>query len=777
MIPRLRKSLRLDHEDVPAYVESEEDNYLFLNSAGALTLRNKQGDMALAGSEFIESLEFTVPVNVTKSGDNYLNAILTMSIGAKAASSAKTDVSAQYGATLDIPLYNRPSRAGPEQTGRIAAPYYSGTALKFIAAAEELDFNIIVDYFFLSDAAKSDAELDKSAAFEKGGTLKAVYGYHLSEEPGYETIDASSFRWYISGASDAQTDTIETAPPTSSNRESGYWELVSESGEAPAAKTLPTSGDFYVKTEGGAVKWGGYGVIRCRLTPVVTKPDGSGKKTGAAIWSPYVTLEKKKSSAKDIFSDMKEWISRMGKETSDSFPINAESARVVVEGDESYIQIQQKEGLEGSAVMAKIAMPYLKDVVGLSKEGGISYSSPANISVIVDVLVDSSASGFGLLLCGIAEKEGAVYKDSGYMFQYDKRADGFPIRLFAGGRHSINDTGGNESSGAFGVKNIETHGSFTGENDGYGPYYGPGYLKTSNFLYNSGTDKNCPWRLRRRVMFTILEYYTTDRGAPQYIVRMKYLKNAGDAADPKDPFACGKDYFFSNPAWYGSFEGQDVDGSRQNRPAYGRLYTYSPFNYMENLWKNPSIATQWNLYITRSPRATAFSSLGHVAGVFQGKNMNIRSDIAGTSYYGEPASSLVSAAAARFADPKRERLIGFRVWGSAIKEGTKLYNITLAPGFTKTELRAILPAGAKLYELSDLLSDSEYQEIKKSPEAFGFLNADELSASYNSIFGKTGQSNGIGNGSGVYNGVNGIQYQLNRNGTSGAWYGFEPDAK
>ncbi len=783
----------LKTNELPATVTSDNINYLFLNEDGAIAVRNNKGSRPLVGSELVQALNFTVPVNIVTSGEKYLNAILNMTLSTKAKAESDKNADADYTVSLDIPLYNKPERSGSQIIVHAATKFYTGEVLKFYASTAEIDYNVVLENLHLRDANDPNTDLDNKTNVEKGITLRVVYDIHPSVDPGYSVKDGSAYEWYISGATNAPLN-VKTTKPEGDERETGYWKLVKEDGTPLTTQNISTSGNFYAKTASGTALWGVAGVIRCKIFPALTKIDGSDRKEGDIRWSPYVVLEKKTPYANPFFNNMKEALSLFEKtgERSDNFPLNADTARTVVDADgTSYIQIQRKSGTYGSTVMGKISMEFLKEVIARSKEGGKSYSSPTNISIIVDALVDAGSQGYGLLLNGAAERVGSGknirYDDTGYMLQYDKYvknntagANGFPVRLFAQGHHSGNDSQANNrptsSPGAFGVENIEVNKS---DSSSYGgPFYEPSQMKTQKFLFNSSSNgingNSWPWKVRRRFMVTILEYYTnSDKASPHYIIRAKFLDEMKDT-DEKDPFGCGESYFLSNPVWYGNFVGSDV-----NRGEYGKLYTYSSYNYNNNnnLWYNNTWSYQNNLYITRSPKTTAFNN-SYYNGVFQAVDMSIMSDIRKASYLnqdGQTTSVNKTTAANLFKAPQRDRFIGFRALPGTAGQGTKVYDIVLAPGFTKKELQAIMPRNAKMYELSDILSTSERDKIKKSPDDYGFTNLAEVETSYNQILKGVGNvSDGDGNSSGIYDGVNGIQYQLNSNGTPGIWYGFTP---
>ena len=109
-----------------------------------------------------------------------------------------------------------------------------------------------------------------------------------------------------------------------------------------------------------------------------------------------------------------------------------------------------------------------------------------------------------------------------------------------------------------------------------------------------------------------------------------------------------------------------------------------------------------------------------------------------------------------FKSRTRGRFLGINVWvndiGNIKDIGMKLFEFNLAPGFSKAELKAIMPKGAKMYELSDLVG-SDWQSN------YPWLNSGNQNM--NSALFSGASSNGDGNGS-IYtkrgSGIMGLQH-------------------
>lgn len=795
-----------DNTFIPAVVTESNDKYLFLKG-DSLAIRSTKGDTVLPGSELVA--DFRVESLHDVSGD-YSDRIVNLAF-TTAASAEDADEAAplaSYDISMDVPMLNMTSRYGSVSVTREGKEYYTGKALKFTFAYE---YELELDNLHLRNADK-DSKINAYSNIKKGARIETSYDILPKEDAnGEELLDKSTYEWFIASISTNITD-IKTGEPTSAARMAGgCWQLVDNSGNPITTRILPTSAVFYVKTSSGRAEWGKYGLVYCRVSPKIAREDGSGEKTIESVNTYYVGVTRGEGYENAFYRDMREALMQYQENgaRTPGFPVNAGAARVVVDDEgNAYIQIQYKAdgSITGSTVAGRIMMYYLSDAISRSKEDGKSYTSPANYTVIVDARLDSTSSGYGVLLNGVIEEiklagnNNYRYNDSGYMFQYDKNANGYPIRFFAQGNHNQDGVGGNGVGlygirgikgtyiGAYGAENVVAAKTvnYNDSNSYGGPYYEPAYLKTKEFTYNNNsyggnngtaTDYKNWWNPRRRFALTILEYYTEskDKVYPCYIIRAKHLKNFPDDINyetTRDPLGWGEEYFESNPAWFGNFRGSDVAPG-----ASGTIYTHSAYN--GNKWSNSTGKSLKDLYLTKSPKSSSFNSASsnHKYGIFQATPMDIRADFTNpkTAFMVQHSDFPPDKDKAQklFQNPKRDRSVGFRVWNASIENGAKIFNLTLAPGFTKEELRAILPKGAKLYEFSDVLSESDYEEIKKNPMEYGFSSYEEVTRKFNEILSGSA-SDGKGNGSGITNGVNGIQYRLNSDGTNGKWHGFVP---
>ena len=136
--------------------------------------------------------------------------------------------------------------------------------------------------------------------------------------------------------------------------------------------------------------------------------------------------------------------------------------------------------------------------------------------------------------------------------------------------------------------------------------------------------------------------------------------------------------------------------------------------------------------------------------VFNAEEMNVKSDVSNSSFFakeGTVTTGIKTRIIDKFNTPTRTRYIGIRAWGHKNKTTeVKIYSLNFGPGFRKSELLAIMPLGARMYELNDTnetnILGSAQENLNKG--LFGSI---------------AGFSAGNGNGSG-YSGVMDIQHVM-----------------
>jgi len=795
IIPMLSNASEVEllasNASIPTTV-SANNHYIYLSDDKVMH-KSESDNIALEGSEYINSLGFTLP---TSSADISTNYILKMAIGGLNQNYAET---AKLDITVESPLYNKPLKSG----GTIASGNYTGKVLRFVAS--QVSFDILLKDLKIKKDNVSGEDLSNSENVTKGTKLYASYVVEPSEDPGFTLNDCSDVRWYISGSSSKNVDPgaaeiglpIPTVAPAVDNRINYCWLLVDASNNPITGKTLLTDGTFYVRTISGVRSWGNYGIVRYYVKSAMQKVDGTNTIYGPAKQSPFAAITPVSSSRGGKL--WREWMKSLqdiqsGGTGTDGF-FNTGVAGVELQIDyvtgETHLIITRPAGGTAGSVTVAVSGGYLfeDEKEEAIETDGKSYTTLTNYSLLVDADV-LAGNGYALLLSGASVSDvPSQFTDCGYMFQYDQAIDAFPMRLYANGNH--NSDGGTKHYG-MSIQSEEDYSNqlssrisgvgYSGGN--YGPFYGPGHMKNNIFNYQSNSTWTSrpyyePWTSRRRFVITVLEYYINGTGSyqgtqyPRFIMRLKLLKNLEDISgyDPytDDPWQIGKDAFYSEPVWYGGFVGDPTTVQYQKKDGVNSAYydttltlynlaatnrrqivyryfakNYSSFsgNYIE-FNSEPTDSSDKDRFIAKMPWGTSYSSTSDFL-VFNANDMNVRYDIKNGSFLN--IGTTVGTIDQSFKYPNRKRYLGLRIWGG-VSTSTKFYSVNYAPGFKKCELQAIMPAGARMYELADT-----------GEEEVSTVNQKELNKG---LFGSnTGYSSGGGNGSG-YSGVMSIQHVIN----------------
>ena len=769
-----------DNDSIPESPESC-DHYIYL-SGQTVMHKSSTEDSPLEGSDYIDSLNFSIPVSSKDVSANY---ILTMDVGGLNSRypSAKLDV------TVKSALYNKPAKSGETVSGS----NYNGKVLHFVSP---VSFEIELKNLKILKENENGTDLSNSTSVAKGTKLYASYDIGQSDPPGFDLEDCSDIYWYISASSSpdisAQAAEAGLPQPTSSNQEKYCWLLVDNTNTPITGKTLDTSGKFYVRTAGYGgnttfSEWGNYGIIRFYVKSKMKKVNGTDIFTGPEKQSPFAAITKAERGGKlwkewmkaiqDIFDGEQDVTGFFNTSAMDQSEIHLDTA-----GGETYLTIKRNaSGTAGSVTVAVAGGALLADEkIEAMKTDSVnndkkSYTTVTNYSLIIDADV-IEGNGYGILLNGASAVEtSSGFKDCGYLFQYDKAIDSFPMRLYYNGTQDDTLDFGmeleypNDSEYQWNYSSLisGTGGSYSSYK---GPFYGPGYLKNSKFAYTSDSQAEnrgwqvFPWNERRRILITVLEYYLKNKGPayPKYIIRMKLLKPYADVTED-DPWQTGKDYFLSEPAWYGDFVGDEyqhyqiyknntwqdasyetyINTSRWNRRIVRNFTVKNHSSYSGDTINPPNNSISDNnaksRYIIKVPWGASDGYGTAYEGVFKAKEMDVRTDGGGDI----------------FKTPSRNRYIGLRLWSDLASE-VKFYSVNYAPGFTKQELQAIMPSGAKMYELGNGYNNDGTGEAAVSGVDQTHLNT--------GLFGSTGKdySDGEGNGnSSGYRGVMGIQHLRN----------------
>lgn len=705
---------------------SSDAKCLFL-SGDSMILRSRVSDEVLPGSEYISAVHFTAVSKDDADDDDGSNYTLKMVLSADAQD--KDYPQSKFNTTTWQALYNKPVRSSDNYFN--STKKIEGDILVYVAIDDDAYDVIFKNLHILS--GDSSEQLD-GRDVPNGTKLTASYDLHLDPKPSFSVTDASTFEWYITTEPTVKTGTIGTGQPTVDSAKTGYWLLVDNSGSAITTKTFDSSGTFKVKdSKGNIYSWlssdsKGYGAVVCKITPVLKKSDGSiATKNTAAKYTQYVVVTKSTASASGGHKLWSAWSNGIVNDLSTGYfksgTVNNVKVAYSITGGSTYITLSRDAGTAASAIVAELSSDILDEETKASVEtNNKSYTTVTNYSIIVDAEVNNTSGGYGVLLSGASKySNNGLFADCGYMLQFDRAIDAFPIRQYSNGAYdywadsnmigiSVKTVGTQSSANSLNnpLSDAEWNNSF-GFLTNNNRMYRPSYLKNSIMNYTSYTPSTDPLAGRTRFMITVLEYYTDKKEEPKFIVRTRLLKTDAEVAaagdkystdeEKKDPWHIGPKYYKSEPAWYGDFVGSSpvsVDHVYDNCTYNYKLNNYSGYSgsraYLKNIYnKNPSTAA--NKYIVKGEVDNNSSFIG----VFAAKVMDSIANL--TSGTSNDTNKNIAKTA--FSDPARKRYLGLRIWNKSGSTQTQFYSVNHAPGFRKDEIEAILPSGAHMYEVSE----------------------------------------------------------------------------
>lgn len=735
---------------IPASL-SEDIHYVFLSN-GSVVHRDSKGDYVLEGSEYIDNVEFSIPAASEDTQENY---IFKMTINGKNSDhpNAKLDLD------VESALYNRPEKKGTEVSGDIR-----GAILKIKASL----------YLDRLDLYDNDTKIKiNGLTMHKGTKIEAVYDLINQTGTSQPMTDASIIEWFISGSVSADI-TVSEASPTDLNRNSYYWQLVSED--------TPLTGKI-LDTEETPTDWKTV-VIRCRVTPVVKSAGGGVTFTGAPKWSDYVVI-KKVTDPSDEFENILDVLvpgTTTPNGTGDVFLTDVSTSDneniFNVSADQIQMAIDSTSKPEyGASFVVKLKYDKFNNdriygawAAGRESASDIpSYITVTNYSVILDSKVKkknkkydvastlflstrSNNSNFGKIISNELDNE---FEDVGYAVQYypdgfTTDAMGFFVSKF---RDGIEIDRGNKKPRPLGIYN-ETL------NDRKSDYYEPESLNNSNFTF-------AEWDNRYRVLYTVLEYYDAIQGNkyPQHIFRVRFLKRTDNwdadhsvstdkLAEIKkiDPWCIGPKFYASEPMWFGDFVGNPNTTPTTNTTTVKVKNYYYTTTETATLNRKINIATKIFYALKRSSGSD----------VFRKRVMNARasekeidgSDLSETGISNALGGTVLSS-------PNESRYVGVRgVVKSDVpdEDAVTIYGLDFAPGFSINEIRSIMPADGKLYSLEETIPASELAKIQDKDWYKSYKNI--IASSENDInkkvFGTAAKSAGTGdNGSWYYQNAGG----------------------
>ena len=735
--------LSADAATIPAPASLSEDiHYVFLSS-DAVVHRDSKGDHVLEGSEYIDSLEFMIPVSSEDTQENY---IFKMGIHGKNSDQPKAKLDLE----VESALYNRPEKKGTPVSGILR-----GAILKIRASL----------YLDRLDLYDNDTKI---MTMHKGRTIEAVYDLINQTGTSQPMSDESVVEWFISGSVSADITVTETSP-TDLNRNSYYWQLVS-GGDPVTGKVLDTTGTFHLDTGATETEWA-TGVIRSRVTPVVKSSGGSRVASGVPRWSDYVVIKAVEAPSEEFeeILDVLDPDSQTPNGTGDVFLTD-----VATQHNENVFDVNSgqilmtidspsKPGYGASFVMQLKHDKFDNDriygawVAGRESASDMpSYITVTNYSIVFDSKIKNEITGSALFLSTRSNNSnfGKVvngeldnnFRDVGYAVQYSpyRYPYGFFVSKFRDGEEIVRNN--KNDPNPLGIYNESM-------NNREFDFYHPRYLTNSNFTFGQ-------WPDRYRVMYTVIEYYdeTQGKGYPRHILRVRFLKRTDnwDALNPgdplseikkRDPWCIGPKFYASEPMWFGDFVGNP------NTTRTTSTTTVKVKNYYYTTSQTATLNRQINI------AAKIFYALKNASNstVLRKRAMNARAselNIDGSAISDTGISDILGGAV--LSNPERSRYVGVKgvIENSRDPEDSIIvYGLDFAPGFSINEIRSIMPANGKLYSLEETIPTSELLKIQDKDWYKSYKNI--IASSENDInkkvFGTAAKSAGIGdNGSWYY---------------------------
>ena len=822
-----------DAGSIPSAISGSGDYYIYRSTDSTVKCRSAAGDISLNGSEYISSLDFSVPKSSADKLENYL---LNMHIEGQDPKYQTAYVSID----VAMALVGRPEKSA---TSSASGSNYAGGVLHFsafsfanlkIRDASE-DYKVLTDsqsvakgdalqvhYDISVPAGKKDvtkmlwyartelntnvaADKDKSIGYHESAKYASVsYSDTTARDYWWPLLIKSNDKYYLASelykSIDVVTGNNFLEIPTSNDKFYVY------TGQGGGAKDLTDMGDFDangVLTDASkAQPMSEYCFLRAWVVPSYSDSDGTNTRypSGYAQWSTRVNIRETGVAGQKFFTD---WMlavqaSNNGTSTSDQLANHwqnstGETATATITASKTVIN-----GPGGSNLIqyAKIISPdYLNDArrYDMAVNNGVSYTSPANYSIIIDAKAGISTAGIGLLLNGYRSNG----RTSGYVFYYDPGANGYPIRL----QNTGNIVDGYTARGVREIESPQQADTLSSNNNDnllasnitdssnqhnrrfYSSYYNPQYVPAAlqNNIFNNwvesssstlqnkkgdDTNERVQMQARRRYMLTILEYYTSSEEAPRLLVRMRLLKNLADVISETgkteaqlraaDPFLDGPEFYYAEPAWYGVFVGQ--------KPGYASATKKYTFNVMRPGATSASVvrtimdkddSAQYygqtaSYYAVQGPSSASavrrYANGYSVEGrILTSSNKTTTKTFNGGVYKGialDTVNDLGSTSGLGLLGPSRSRWVGIALWGGQVssQSSIELYNMTLAPGFDAGELRSITESNAKVFGIDEIISSTQLAN-----EKYYSSTSDSASVWNNAIFGSSKKSDGDGN--------------------------------
>jgi len=703
---------------------SDDEHYLYV-SGDALVVRSKTGDYVFPGSEYIKNIVFSVPCPTVADGYNYILDIT---------------VSAGYGeiiksADIKESLYNMPLKNGNINYSR---NNYEGNVLRFVGKLKTADVEMSVGNLRTLD---KNLEKDISEVMDVDRKTKLEASYDLTLKSDADEIyavyeDKSVFEWYISAAVNPAAP-ITQESPSIYNMNMFKWKICKSDGSGITGSVFDPNGIIYTLVNGKAKKWpDSYSrVIFWKMSPIFTVTDHDYIMEDK--WGPYIKYADAPVEQGSLISDWSEMVK--GCKNTNGFSVTLAGSdpkifNLEVNGSDAIvITVKSHESqYYGAVTVAKLDYKYMDNdmIYNIWKNRQFalssdipSYMTMTNYSVVVDATLEKAGDrGYGIALSSTTTSTDA-YIDDGYIIQFDSGADGLPVRLFENGVHNPAMT--------YGIESVYSTNSKENNN-----YYSPYHLNNEIFHFEKGSSSS-EWKERHRILYTVLEYYIDgNKQKPCYIFRVRFLKpkSTDTAVLNKDPWCIGPDFYASEPAWYGDFVG--------TTPVYSSSLEGKSTVAVRRYRSGPDAESEAsvNEYLNESHR-------------YYGIKYNNQ-----TSTDRIFVNKLIQRSGNVFSNLARDRYIGIRLWqNDNATTSVIVHDIVLVPGFSANEIRSLMPAGGKVYEIDETVTQYAAASVERTTlsaiqKTNWYKSYKEVSnGDYNKLlFGRSARSGGDGNNGSLY---------------------------
>lgn len=678
-------------EKLKAEGVKSRDIVIYLADDGRLMrYSTSQGSSSMVGADGIEDIKFSL-----KEGTDAEDYMLTVEL--KAASVNRSDENEKRTALREIGLLGVPEKNG---TGKF------DKAITFVPRFGDIEiFNMRI---------LNEADLSENLSWKsryKGIGLAASFDIEIPEGA---TLNIGNTRWFIS-----ETET-GTYHELNSN---GAQQIGSLSVPGDIFKTGSPDVKFTLISSALSVNTSGF----VKFIPDVQVIINGETLSAKTAMSPFVDIEGPSStpSGNLFWEGLKEFagdeenrweiptagIGEAYKNTKEHHKDDKIKAEVV--DDIMRMTISGSGAQSGGGIYKLLSPDHFEEAIEYESKYGekidgerVAFTNVTNYSVIFEaqIIQKGIPHSFSLFFNNYVPSMDEVGNNSdvyGYTLEYDLMNSGMPVRLNEGSPFSEEEAGlaQGKNTNADGVKRMEgTPFPHAGADR---RMYNPMHLVNSKFAFD---NRNSSWYQRVRIMCTVLEYLPKDsKTKTAFIVRAKFIRPLDKFTEQEllttnyngDEFFIGKNFFMSEPAWYGDFKGHQYKVAVEGK---SKELSYPIRNYDNTM----------GVYKKSTPDGLSETGFDEPK---PGEEDLLKKQFYGvsgtdfqTNFHSKELKISEKFPEEVLKNIKRPRGLGFTFKGRN-KAQLTVYRMSIGPGFTPSELKRVLPEGAKLISPRDLYDD------------------------------------------------------------------------